>query len=165
MDKQLNDSFPVDWEDDNYVTRREFLKFGTVASGAFAFGSVGLAAWAKVREEGPAFEPRMIALQSDISPGTALPFNFPRSTDLALLIQKPDKEYVAFARRCTHLSCPVVYEAKNKRLFCPCHNGAFSVEDGAVLQGPPPHPIPRIELELRGQEIWAVGVKFHEEQS
>jgi Rieske Fe-S protein len=162
MDTKLNSSFPVDWEDDNYVTRREFLKFGTLASGAFAVGSMGLAAWSTVKEKGPSFEPTLIALTSDIEPGTALPFNFPRATDLALLIQKPDKNYVAYARRCTHLSCPVVYEVKNSRLFCPCHNGAFSVEDGSVLQGPPPHPIPQIEIEVRGEEIWAIGIKFHE---
>jgi Rieske Fe-S protein len=161
MDKNLIDSFPVDWEDDNYVTRREFLKFGTVASGAFAVGSVGIAAWGRARENGPSFEPRMIALTGDIEPGNALPFNFPREKDLALLIQKPDGEFVAYARRCTHLSCPVVYEAAQSRLFCPCHNGAFSVEDGSVLQGPPPHPIPQIEIEIRGDEIWAIGVKLH----
>lgn len=165
MDQESIQNFPVDWEDDNYITRREFMKFGTLASGAFAVGSLGLAAWSKVKKDGPDFEPQQIALVSDIKPGTALPFNFPRPRDLCLLIQKPDGKYVAYGRRCTHLSCPVVYEADEHRLFCPCHNGAFSVDDGSVLQGPPPHPIPQITLEVRGDEIWATGVKKHSEES
>ncbi len=165
MEDRLKTSFPVDWEDDNYVTRREFLKFGTMASGAFAVGSVGLAGWSQVKSKGPVFEPQLIALIGDLEPGKAIPFNFPRAKDLAILIQKPDGEYVAYGRRCTHLSCPVVYESHNSRLFCPCHNGAFSVEDGSVLQGPPPHPIPAIEIDIRDQEIWAIGVKLHGDHS
>ena len=161
MDKDNIQNFPVDWEDDNYVTRREFLKFGTLASGAFAAGSLGLAAWSQVKKDGPDFEPQLVAMVGDLQPGTSVPFNFPRGKDLCLLIQKPDGEYVAYARRCTHLSCPVVYEADQSRLFCPCHNGAFSIEDGSVLQGPPPHGIPQIAIEIRGEEIWATGIHKH----
>lgn len=165
MSENLKHDFPVDWEDDNHVTRREFLKFGTLASGGFAVGSLALAGWSRVKKEGPAMEPQMIAMTSDLQPGSAIPFNFPRPTDICLLVQRPNGEYAAFKRRCTHLSCPVNYESDKDRLYCPCHNGAFSAQDGAVLQGPPPHPLPQIELEIRGSEIWAIGVQLHQEHA
>lgn len=165
MGSDLKREFPVDWEDDNHVSRREFLRFGTLASGGFAIGSIGLAAWSKVKKEGPELEPQMIALKGDLKPGKALPFSYPRPKDICLLVQKPNGEYVAFKRRCTHLSCPVHYEEDQNRLYCPCHNGAFSVEDGSVLQGPPPHPLPQIKVEVKGDEIWATGLHPLEEHA
>jgi cytochrome b6-f complex iron-sulfur subunit len=52
----------------------------------------------------------------------------------------------------------VYYSAAHRRLECPCHEGYFSVTSGRVLQGPPPRPLPRIQLERRGSEIFATGV-------
>ncbi|MBN9504121.1 MAG: hypothetical protein BGO01_02550 [Armatimonadetes bacterium 55-13] len=162
MDTHVNQDFPIDWEEDHYVSRREFFKFMTLASGGLAVGSVAMAAWSKLPRNERTFEPSSIAMRTDLQPGKALAFSYPRPKDLCILVQKPDGSYVAYSRRCTHLSCPVDYQPDKDRLFCPCHNGAFSIEDGHVLQGPPPHPLPQIMLEIRGDEIWAVGVKAGE---
>ena len=43
MDTQVQRDFPIDWEEDQYVSRREFFKFLTLASGGLAVGSVGMA--------------------------------------------------------------------------------------------------------------------------
>lgn len=159
MDERLREDFPIDWEQDGYVSRREFFKFMTVASGGLALGSLGLAAWSRGRREGISFEPKRIARLDALAPGSSLAFNFPRETDICLLVRRPDGSLSAFSRRCTHLSCPVDYQEEKDRLYCPCHNGAFSVEDGSVLQGPPPHPLPAITLEVRDGEVWATGVR------
>jgi Rieske Fe-S protein len=45
-------------------------------------------------------------------------------------------------------------------LECPCHQGFFSVEDGAVLQGPPSRPLPRVLLKKQGENLVAIGVKI-----
>ena len=68
-------------------------------------------------------------------------------------------EYVGYSQKCTHLSCAVYYSQAENRLECPCHKGFFSVKDGAVLQGPPSRPLPRIVLEARGEQLVAVEVK------
>lgn len=158
MDEKLRQDFPVDWEEDHYVSRREFFKFMTLASGGLAAGSVAVAGWSQISREERKMEPAMIANVSDVNPGAALAFSYPRPSDLCILVHKKDGEWSAFSRRCTHLSCPVDYQSDHDRLFCPCHNGAFSVEDGRVLQGPPPHSLPKIQIEVRGDEIWAVGI-------
>ena len=163
MDSQVKRDFPIDWEEDHYVSRREFFKFVTLASGGLATGSAVMAVWSKLPKGKIHFEAAAIAKVADLQPGKALAFSYPRPSDLCLLVQKPDGEFVAYSRRCTHLSCPVDYQADKNRIFCPCHNGAFSVEDGRVLQGPPPHPLPQVLVEVRGNEIWATGVKHGEE--
>lgn len=159
MDTHVKQDFPIDWEEDQYVSRREFFKFLTLASGGLAVGSVGLTGWTKIPRGELHFDAAAIAKVKDLTPGKSLAFSYPRPIDLCILIQKPDGSYAGYSRRCTHLSCPVDYQPDHNRLYCPCHNGAFSIEDGHVLQGPPPHPLPAIIVEVRGDEIWALGVR------
>lgn len=163
MDERLRQDFPIDWEEDGFVSRREFFKFMTLASGGLAVGSVGLAAWSRVQRGEVAFEPKLIGRLEEVAPGSSLAFSYPREKDICILVRRPDGSLSAFSRRCTHLSCPVDYQPDKDRLYCPCHNGAFSAVDGEVLQGPPPHPLPQIVIEERDGELWAVGVRQGEE--
>ncbi|MBS1705155.1 MAG: Rieske 2Fe-2S domain-containing protein [Armatimonadetes bacterium] len=159
MSDRLREDFPIDWEEDHFVTRREFFKFLTLASGGVAVGTAALAAYAQLPKNRRQFQPAFVCNVDKLTPGSSLAFSYPRAHDLCLLVRKSSGEFVAYSRRCTHLSCPVEYERQNGEeiLYCPCHHGSFSIEDGRVLQGPPPRPIPRIELERREDEIWAVG--------
>lgn len=158
MDEQLKADFPIDWEDDGYVSRREFFKFMTVASGGLAAGSVAIAAWSKVKHGEQVFEPKLIGILNEIGSGKSMAFTYPGDSDICILVRHPDGSFHAFSRRCTHLSCPVDYQPDKDRLYCPCHNGAFSAVDGRVLQGPPPHPLRQIVVEERNGELWAVGI-------
>lgn len=57
----------------------------------------------------------------------------------------PDgQDFTVFDPRCTHLGCPYRWESNKRQFLCPCHNGIFSI-DGAVLGGPPPHPLNRYQ--------------------
>ncbi|MCC7228827.1 MAG: Rieske (2Fe-2S) protein [Fimbriimonadaceae bacterium] len=158
MEDKLREDFPIDWEEDHFVSRREFLRFMTLASGGLAVGSAALAVWSRKTNDSIAFDAMRICRVDEVNAGSARGFTYPRPTDLCILIKDTEGEWKAYSRRCTHLSCPVSYEPDKHRLYCPCHNGAFSIEDGRVLQGPPPHPLPKILIETRGEEIWAVGV-------
>lgn len=55
---------------------------------------------------------------------------------------------VAFSKVCTHAGCPVgLYQAETERLFCPCHQSAFAVRQGAVpVSGPATRPLPQLPL-------------------
>jgi nitrite reductase/ring-hydroxylating ferredoxin subunit len=96
---------------------------------------------------------------TDLSPGTALNFHYPGEDDSAILVRAKDGNYYAYGQKCTHLSCPVYYSKSHDRLECPCHEGGFDVHDGKVLYGPPPRPLDRIEMEVNGGEVWAIGRK------
>jgi len=60
--------------------------------------------------------------------------------------------FLAFSAVCTHLGCVVTWRPEEKIFFCPCHAGRFS-EDGEVLGGPPPKPLPRYAVEAGPGEI------------
>ncbi|HLK13459.1 MAG TPA: Rieske (2Fe-2S) protein [Fimbriimonadaceae bacterium] len=159
MDDSLRNEFPVDWNEDEYVSRRDFFKFITLSSGGMALASIGMAAYAQIPRDRRSFEPKLIARLAEIDPGGWLQFTYPRAEDTCILIRSNSSDFSAFSRRCTHLSCPVVWQPEQGRLYCPCHEGAFSIDDGHVLQGPPARPLPMIELEVRGDEIYAIGVR------
>ena len=56
--------------------------------------------------------------------------------------------FVAFSKVCTHAGCPVgLYQADSRELFCPCHQSAFSVMEGAVpTGGPATRPLPQLPI-------------------
>lgn len=155
------DDFPVSWVDDHFVTRREFTKSLVLVSSA-AFGAngalVGLGAWERARRS-VRTEPRRVARVDEIPVGGSKGFDYPGPDEPCLLVRLDQERFVAFGQKCTHLGCPVLYRAAEKKLHCPCHEGYFNPEDGRVISGPPPRPLPRVELERRGDELWAVAIQ------
>jgi len=152
--------FPVNWEDDHYVTRREFTTFLTLISGALFLGTglVGLRErWRRRRAPHPAA--MRIAQVHEIAIGGVKLFHYPTPDDPCLLLRLSTDHFVAYSQKCTHLSCPVVYRVREQQLHCPCHEGHFAVETGQVLAGPPRRVLPRILLALKGEDIWATGVE------
>jgi Rieske Fe-S protein len=99
-----------------------------------------------------------VAKVGEIPVGGVKIFQYPGPQDNCLLVRKAVDEYVAYSQKCTHLSCAVYYSQKNNRLECPCHEGYFSIDDGHVLQGPPPRALPRVELQRRGDELIAISI-------
>jgi Rieske Fe-S protein len=152
------EDFPIAWGVDNYVTRREFTKFLVLVSGATAVGN-GYFAFQRQRRPTQRPEPKAIAHTNELQPGQVKLFRYPTEDDTALLVRLSSGEFAAYVQRCTHLSCPVHFAAQRNRLECPCHNGAFDATTGAVVEGPPPRPLPRILLRITNGRIFAEGVQ------
>jgi ubiquinol-cytochrome c reductase iron-sulfur subunit len=57
---------------------------------------------------------------------------------------------IAFSKVCTHAGCPVgLYQARTHELFCPCHQSAFDVLDGArPTLGPAARALPQLPLKI-----------------
>jgi Rieske Fe-S protein len=149
--------FPFTAEGEDEVTRREFVRYLTLASGAFAVANVGVAAWTSVRpiERGT---PRAIVALGELAVGEARLFRYPTPADPAILVRLPDDRVVAFSQKCTHLGCVVYWEARRGQLLCPCHDGVFDGRDGRVVAGPPQRPLERIAVEVRSDGmVWAIG--------
>lgn len=71
----------------------------------------------------------------------------------------PDEDIVAYSGLCTHMGCPVGYDAASKIFVCPCHYSHFdAAADAMLINGPATQHLPRITLEVDGEEIYAVGV-------
>ncbi len=151
------EDFPVDWAADNYITRREFTKFLVMSSGAICLGN-GYFALQRLRKRAAGAPPRVVVARVDEVPvGQVKLFRYPTEDDPALLIRLEEDHFAAYLQRCTHLSCPVLYNAKKRRLDCPCHHGAFDAATGRVLYGPPPRPLPKIALQVAEGEVIAHG--------
>ena len=155
------DDFPISWADDHYVTRREFTKSLVLVSCAtFCANGVlaGMGAIEAAKSATPP-EPKRIGLVQDLPVGGSKVFEYPGPGDPCLLLRLDADRFVAFGQKCTHLGCPVLYRKEKKQLVCPCHEGYFNAEDGKVISGPPPRPLPRVDLERKGDELWAVAIR------
>ncbi|MGH9633074.1 MAG: ubiquinol-cytochrome c reductase iron-sulfur subunit [Bryobacteraceae bacterium] len=160
-----SEEFSVHGAGDKYVLRRQFTKFLVLTSFGMLAGNVWI--WVKALFARPhASLPEVwIAAASEVPAGGVKLFTYPTPHDTAILVRKAGGALVAYSQKCTHLSCAVYYSKENNRLECPCHEGYFSIETGRVLQGPPPRPLPRIQLRQSGGQIYAVGVDSHSEDA
>jgi hypothetical protein len=105
------DDFPISWVDDNFVTRREFTKSLVLVSCATFCANGALVARAALeRRAGPEkMEPLRIGGLQDLPVGASRVFEYPRKGEPCLLIRLDADRFVAFAQKCTHLGCPVLY--------------------------------------------------------
>jgi Rieske Fe-S protein len=151
--------FPVDWPVDQYVARRDFAKFLVLTSGAFVAGQAWIAAKDLVRSRRAPPSKIKVASVHDVPVGGSLVFGYPTERDRCLLIRPDAQTLLAYSQSCTHLSCAVVPRVDEGVLFCPCHEGVFDLKTGKNIAGPPPRPLPRITLEIDGDDVYAVGVE------
>lgn len=62
--------------------------------------------------------------------------------EIRVFVQRKGNGYRAMSAVCTHLGCTVNPDEKTGSGFrCPCHGSLFD-EDGRVLEGPAPAPLP-----------------------
>jgi Rieske Fe-S protein len=148
------EDFPVACDEDGYVTRREFTKFLGLTSLAFTFGTFAAALrklW-KARMGGTAAAMRVAGID-EIPVGGYKLFRYPDDGAPCILLRLEQAKFVAFDQRCTHLTCPVHFNATLKQLVCPCHHGYFSAEDGRPLAGPPKRPLTQLEVSLDDSHV------------
>lgn len=151
--------FPIDWPHDKLVSRRDLLRYLVVVSGGFTVGQFWIG-WLASTRGGEAFPRVRVEGARSLEVGESLVFTYPVPTERCLLVRTGESEFVAFSQKCTHLACAVVPEPEHDRFHCPCHAGYFDLKSGHPLAGPPRRPLPKIELEVTEDAIFAVGVSL-----
>lgn len=63
-----------------------------------------------------------------------------------------ETDFTAFSIYCTHTACPVTWSQGAELFMCPCHGGTF-YPDGRVAGGPPPRPLDRLAVRVRGGRV------------
>lgn len=155
---QWRKDFPIDWPQDHYIARRDFAKFLCLTSLAFAAGQVWIGvqnAWRRQRGAPPTVR---IGSLSSLPVGGTLIFRYPGPHDDCVLIRTSDK-LLAYSQKCTHLSCAVIPDVEKGVIRCPCHEGLFDLTTGKNIAGPPPRPLPRVTLTVKGDDIYATGIE------
>ena len=80
----------------------------------------------------------------------------PMGSKPAIVVNTP-QGVVAYSAICTHLGCIVAFDDLSSTIVCPCHDGRFNPATGAVVSGPPPAPLAKIEVSVEGDDIFLVG--------
>lgn len=73
----------------------------------------------------------------------------------AVLLKMP-AGFRAFGAVCTHLGCIAYWKPEENDIFCPCHLGRYDPNTGAVISGPPPSPLPAIDIIVREGAVYAL---------
>ncbi len=133
------------------MKRREFLRLllsvlGLTAAGSFVYPMVRFLAPATGSTEAK----QLTLKKSEIPLGDAKEIAYGGTP--VMIINRPDKGFIALSRVCTHLGCLVDYNKAQNRIICPCHGAQFDLE-GNVLSGPPPKPLPKVLVKVEGDSI------------
>lgn len=147
--------FPIDQEEATHVSRREFAKFLGLFSGALALGNGAIVlksiAFPDEELEGQHF----ICNTDELAIGEMTQFEIMGNKTIPyILIHLGEGEWRAFEQKCTHLACAVRYRPDLDQIECPCHKGYFDARTGVVIQGPPPRPLPQLEVVVEGEKVY-----------
>jgi len=98
----------------------------------------------------PVTQSVVAAQASQVKANSGLLFKF--GSRPGLLIRTQDGELQAYNAVCTHLDCTVQYKPDTSQIWCACHNGLYDLS-GNVVSGPPPRPLERLVVNLRGGDV------------
>jgi menaquinol-cytochrome c reductase iron-sulfur subunit len=143
------------------VRRRRFLNWIALGAGGLSVASIF---WAVVTfllaplDIDNKSEWRRVGKPDDFKIGSTTLVKFKDATSVAWagyagqtaawLRRDTQSGFTCFSINCTHLGCPVRWEASAQLFMCPCHGGVY-YSDGANAAGPPPQPLPRYKVRVR----------------
>lgn len=141
------------------TSRRWFLKVsGASAVGAVAAVTTTNAAAAQDTSRTVLPYPRKIVGAAKTMPSNAaVNFTYPDAASPCIAVKLgspvaggvgPDGDIVAYSGLCTHMGCPVSYDAAAKTFKCGCHYSMFDAEKGGqMICGQATENLPRVQLE------------------
>jgi len=100
-------------------------------------------------------EPSLSEVELDVKASEILPNSgriVPFSGKPALVFRSASGELKALSATCTHLACTVQYRPERADIWCACHNGVYDA-NGVNISGPPPRPLTKLEVNVRGEKI------------
>jgi menaquinol-cytochrome c reductase iron-sulfur subunit len=170
MSASLSDDQEKRMSDKLSLNRRDFLGIATWAIAGFISLGMGIPAIAYII--GPALkraerqERIRLGAASKVEIGVPTLFKtkiehqtgwITNETELSFyVITENGRDFAAMSNVCTHLGCRVRWNADQEQFFCPCHNAVFD-KDGNVVDGPPPRPLDRYEINVEGDQLYVLG--------
>ncbi|MBA7465828.1 Arsenite oxidase subunit AioB [subsurface metagenome] len=154
------------------LSRRSLLILGGSAAAVLATLGSSEARPLAAQLVGSKYREKRIARVQDVIADTPIEFDYPAKDIRNVLVKLgeiagggigPDRDIVAFNALCTHMGGPLgaeVYKAKHKVLGpCPLHLTTFDLTRyGMVVSGHATESLPQVMLEIRGDDIVAVGM-------
>lgn len=162
--EKWREDFPFEFEDDEFVSRRDFIRFLAMVSAGLAVGNAAILVKTIFAPDGTAFPEREVASADELTPGSWKLFQYPDADSPSIMVRRESGELIAFQQKCPHLACPVTYQPSSgntpEHLSCHCHNGKFDISTGKGVAGPPRElrPLRVVLLKARGGRIFATGL-------
>jgi arsenite oxidase small subunit len=148
-------------------TRKQALVAGGVGAAALGGGAAAVVI-ATRDDEGEDYPRLAVAKVGDLQPNKPVDFEYPLKGQRSVLVDLDEEvpggvgdksSIVAYSVLCQHMGCPVPYDADEHHFQCPCHQTKYDpAREGYVIQGVAPTALPRVDLEIDGDDIVAVGV-------
>ena len=140
---------------DQPISRRSLLKYILLGVSALATAGGVLAPivaylWPQKQAAALSGGPVAVASTADLPLGKGKVYSVANRP--VIVIHTADG-YHALSAVCTHLACIVGWDEQRGILACPCHAGFFTV-NGDVISGPPPAPLKKYQVEVRGDQIY-----------
>jgi len=162
------------------ISRREMLLAGATVGAMLAAGVVVPVSFILSEDDAessgatgallPTFPRTRVGSLSELSSGEPQFFDYPLVGQPNIIVKLSsramggvgvDHDIVAFSNACTHMGCPITeYQSEHNVLGpCPCHFTTFDLsKDGEIVLGQATEKLPRLLLEVDGDEIFAEGV-------
>ena len=146
--------------DDPTVSRRAVLAAGAVGAGAVALAACSSSskpgatqpAGAQPAGSQPAASGNDLVKLADVEVGKCVAVKLPDGKP-GIVSRPTEDTAVAFSAQCTHMGCTVA--PAGSELHCPCHGSKYNALTGAVLQGPAPLPLAKIDVQVVSGEVVA----------
>jgi len=140
-------------------TRREFFKFSALGLSAVVATPSLIAgdAHPTMSVYGGYIKNRIGSL-AKLKKAGELDFSYPDENALCKAVYV-NNEVKAYSIICTHKGCPTVYNKEKTMFECPCHFTKYDArKDGQMVIGHATGALPRVLLEISGDDIFAIGV-------
>jgi menaquinol-cytochrome c reductase iron-sulfur subunit len=156
----------MDKSSSHHTSRRDFIKFVTVAIGAFIGAGVG------IPSIGTLISPAL-RIQSDkawipLGPLENIPIGVPTffsfirrqvngwentATSYGIFaVRKDETNVIVLSNICTHLGCHISWHPDIQEYVSPCHDGHFDII-GKVTFGPPPRPLDEYKTKVENGNL------------
>lgn len=159
---------------DSSVSRRVFFKVsGATAAGTAALGAPLVAEAAPSADAGRTTLPypsKPVGKVSALKVDVPVAFQYPDASSPCAMLKMgrrvaggvgPDGDIVAYSTLCTHMGCPVTYDAGARAFKCGCHYSQFDPEmAGQMICGQATENLPQVTLSVAPDgSIVATGVQ------
>ena len=153
--------FPIKKTEAGYVARRDFLKVITLFSGIMAAVNVFIPVFNFFHKR-KVIKDYFVCNASELKVGTQKTFYVDGDhRNPYMLIRLAEDDWRVYEQKCTHLSCSVIYDHEHGMIDC--HHGFFDAKDGKVLQGPPPRPLPRLDVVVKDGKIFVEDYTYEQQ--
>jgi arsenite oxidase small subunit len=156
------------------ISRRQFLLYGGTAVTVVALNAIpgmSFAAGEGAQALVASYPRKKIGSLSALATGKPVDFSYPYPNVNNILVKLgapagggvgPANDVVAFNTLCTHMGGPMAGTYKDRHQVlgpCPLHLTTFDLtRHGMVVSGHATESLPQIVLEVKGDDIYAVGV-------